>query len=433
MIGRSGSGGGAALAAILLGLLVGGCGGGDVEMPESQVRPSAAGETTVVRRPTAADDRAALRTLLRRRFEALERGRPSAYAATAIAARRPHDAADVRRADGLGLRGLETRVSALRMDGDRAALTARMTYRMAGAPGRWEYVQRIHARRTTQGWRVTRARTSDPQPPWELAAYRTVDTRHFRVLVPEGVSPADADLEGLLESAYDEIRARLPGRLARRYVVLIATDGGELGAMAPSVRGVSQLSAITDLAVRTVGPAERVTEVVSLRVLIPWDSFLAASAETRRRVLAHELAHAALAPVTSGRTPAWLQEAIALYVSGDRRAAPDDLPTGALAASGATRARLGRLARPDAMSGLDGEELSAAYRLSSSAGFYIAARYGPDRLLALLNAYNDESYPGDAGRTLSSAVTRRTLGVGLDRLERDIGDWEREGAPALGG
>lgn len=427
---RARFGGGIALPAISLSLLIGGCASEGVELPDSQTRLSGPAEITTARRPTPADDRAALRVLLQRRFAALQRGRPSAYAGTATTARRSHDAADVRRAEGLDLRALAVRVSALRLDGNRATLTARTTYRMAGAPGRWEYVQRIHARRTAKGWRVTRARTSEPQPPWELAAYRTIDTRHFRVLVPEGVSPADADLEGVLERAYAEIRDRLPGRLARRYVVLIASDGRDLGAMAPAVRGVSQLSAITDLAVRTVGPAERVTEVVALRVLVPWESFVTASAGTRRRVMAHELAHAALAPVTSGRTPAWLQEGIALYVSGDRRVAPEGVLTGALSASDAT---LARLARPDAMSGLDGGRLSAAYRLSSSAGFYIAARYGPDRLLELLHAYNDETLTGDAGRALSSAVTRRTLGVGLDRLERDIRDWEREGGPVLGG
>lgn len=421
------------MAAILLSLLLAGCGSGGVDPRESQARPGAPAETRSTRRPTPAQDRAALRVLLARRFAALQNGRPSAYAATATAPRRPHDAADVRRSDGLGLRALAVRITALRLSGERAALTARIAYRMAGVPGRWDYVQRIHARRTAKGWRVTMARTSEPQPPWELAAYRIIDTRHFRVLVPEGVSPAGADLEGTLERAYAEIRDRLPGRLARRYAVLIATDGRDLGAMAPAVRSVSQLSAITDLAVRTVGPAERVTEVISLRVLVPWESFVTASAETRGRVMAHELAHAALAPVTSGRTPAWLQEGIALYISGDRRVVPEGLLTGLPSATGATRATLARLARPDAMSGLDGGRLSAAYRLSSSAGFYIAARYGPDRLLELLDAYNDETLPGNAGRALSSAATRRTLGVGLDRLERDIRDWERAGGPALGG
>jgi len=423
----------AAGAVLATALLMAGCGGSDVEPPAPQARPSAPAEAQSARRPSATDDRAALRVLLQRRFSALQRGRPTAYAATATSARRPRDAADVRRADGLDLRSLRLRVTALRLRGDRAALTARVSYRLRGVSGRWEYVQRIHARRTSDGWRVARARTSEPQPPWELAAYRAIDTRHFRVLIPRGVSPADADLEGALERAYAEIRERLPGRLARRYAVLIATDGGDLGAMAPALRGVSQLSAITDLAVRTVGPAERVTEVVSLRILVPWESFLTASAETRQRVLAHELAHAALAPVTSGRTPAWLQEGIALYVSGDRRVAPEGLLAGELAASAGAEPTLTGLAQPNAMSALAGSRLSAAYRLSSSAGFYIALRYGAERLLQLLNAYSDESLEGDAGRALSNAATRRTLGVGLERLERDIRDWEQAGGQTLGG
>ena len=67
------------------------------------------------------------------------------------------------------------------------------------------------------------------------------------------------------------------------------------------------------------GPAQRVSAVVSQRLVVVWPPFSSLDADGQQRVVTHELTHAALAGVTSGRTPAWLSEGIALYVSEDRR------------------------------------------------------------------------------------------------------------------
>ena len=50
-----------------------------------------------------------------------------------------------------------------------------------------------------------------------------------------------------------------------------------------------------------------------------WRSYGSRSATERRKVVAHELVHAALANRTSARTPPWLYEGIAMYASGDNR------------------------------------------------------------------------------------------------------------------
>ena len=86
-----------------------------------------------------------------------------------------------------------------------------------------------------------------------------------------------------------------------------------------SIRGVESLAAISDAEVQETGSAQRVSAVVSQRLVVVWPPFSTLDAEGQQRVVTHELTHAALAGVTSGRTPAWLTEGVALYVSDDRR------------------------------------------------------------------------------------------------------------------
>ena len=90
---------------------------------------------------------------------------------------------------------------------------------------------------------------------------------------------------------------------------------------------------------------------------------------------------------TSGRTPAWLAEGVAMYVSGDRRAAPPG-------------ADLGKLSDPDAIARLAGDAQADAYGASSAAAFAIVERFGARRLLRLYDAFNDEKLRGQAGRRL---------------------------------
>ena len=101
-------------------------------------------------------------------------------------------------------------------------------------------------------------------------------------------------------------------------------------------------------------------------------------------MVTHELTHAALTGSTSGRTPAWLSEGVALYVSRDRRAAPPG-------------ADLAALSHPDAIGRLTGDAQATAYDASSAAAYAIADRFGTDRLLELYEAFNDPDLRGRPG------------------------------------
>ena len=153
-------------------------------------------------------------------------------------------------------------------------------------------------------------------------------------------------------------------------------------------------------------------------------------------VIAHELAHAALARQTTGRTPAWLVEGTAMYASGDQRAGQaGSLLSGAqlVDASQQTAARrtlsLAALAQPDAMSGLAEVPRAVAYSYASAAAYAIAARLGGAGLLRLSRAFNDESIPGRPGRRLDDRVLRHTLHESLSNVQRDTDALARAHAP----
>jgi hypothetical protein len=204
----------------------------------------------------------------------------------------------------------------------------------------------------------------------------------------------------------------LQGRLRRRYLVVVARDAAAARRLTGSIRGLDGLVALTDTEVRQEGDALRVTEVGSQRLLVIWPAFAAIDLEARRIAVTHELTHAALAPVTSGRTPGWLTEGLALYVSGDDRT----LEAATLGGPG-----LRRLSRPDAFARLAGDAQRQAYALASAAAFSIAQRHGREALIELYLAFNRPSLVGERGDpALTDAAVRRVLGVSLAALEREV-------------
>jgi hypothetical protein len=280
-------------------------------------------------------------------------------------------------------------------------------YAFAGIRGAYRTTQRLRAVRTDDGWRIRSDLGERGLPPWEVTAFSARRTRHFMVLAPPGV--AVDDLLTTLESGYDRMRTLLTrGNLRRRYLVVVAADAAQARELTVQIRGVQALAAISDAAIREQGPEREVAAVMSLRLVVVWPAFALLTAEGRSRVITHELTHAALAGATSGRTPAWLAEGVALYVSGDRRLAPPDPD-------------LAALSQPDAIALRTGDEQAAAYAASSAAAFAIAERFGRRRLLALYDAFGKPSLKGDPGRRLVDRALRRQLGIGLAELEASLG------------
>jgi hypothetical protein len=247
------------------------------------------------------------------------------------------------------------------------------------------------------------------------------------VIAPGGIEIEAAGLLEAFEGGYARMRevVRRP-RLRRRYLVVVADRASAARALTRRIRGVESLAAISDSEVRETGSAQRVTEVSSQRLLVVWPSFSTLDADGRARVVTHELTHAALAGVTSGRTPAWLLEGVALYVSEDRRAGEAaELVVNATSAAQRRALTLAGLSRPDAIARLDGDAQAAAYAYASAAAFYIVGRFGRKRYLELYDAFNDEGLTGRTGTDVTSRAAERTLGRSLSRLDRDLRRWIR--------
>jgi hypothetical protein len=413
-----------ALAAVLA-LALAGCGGPSQPSAASSPASPARKEAGTAAAPARKGDATALDALLRRRARALQTGNAKAYAATATGPQRLRDFEAARNAAPLRLRDVGLAVDASDIRGRRATLRVHSTYRVSGIRGSFSAARRLSAVRSGKGWRIRSESSRRERHPWEVGPVSERRTRHFVVIAPRGLDIGT--LTDALELGYErmgDVLERL--RLRRRYLVVVAGEARAARALTQRVSGVGGLAAISDSQVREAGPAKTVSEVPSQRLVVVWPPFSTLDSGGRLRVVTHELTHAGLAGVTSGRTPAWLLEGMALYVSQDRRAgeaAELIADTGSAAAQRALTLR--GLSRPDAMARLHGDGQQAAYAYASAAAFYIAGRFGRRRYLELYDAFNDEALKGDEGSALTDRAVRRTLGLSLGRLERDLRAWIR--------
>ncbi len=311
-------------------------------------------------------------------------------------------------AGGLGLRHPRWKLEAVRVRGDRARVRARLSYGVRGVRGDFGSAASFKARRRGGGWRLRSLPAKRDREPWQVDDYERTRSSHFVIFSPQGITPpVDA-----LEAGYERLEDALTADLRRRYLVVVARDDGHARQLTRSITGLESLTAITDTQIRVRGRALRVVAVRSQRLIIVLPAFLAAADQPQ--VIAHELTHAALAPTTSGRVPAWLVEGVALYASGDDRR--DEY------ASLATVPTLAGLSAPDAIAHVRGDDQRAAYATASAAAFTIGDRYGSDALLKLIRAYSRTSLRGRRGDPeLTDRVFRRVLGTSLTALQRTLG------------
>jgi hypothetical protein len=382
-------------AAALAVLALAGCGGGHAATPTpAPTSPPPAGHAPA---RTAEQE---IETLLRDRASALAAGRRPPGGAGVQHARDRVAAARIR---ALRVRDLAVEAGRIDVHGARASTRVTVRYGIAGVRGMFQSAERVALVRRGGAWRVARAEANRGRPPWDVASFAYRRTPHFVVLVVHGAPVAD--LASALEDGYAAMRERLrAGRLRQRYLVIDAADAAQARALTTQIRGVETLAAVADAAIDEQGPAQAVSRLVSVRLLVVASAFASLDAAGRRRTIAHELTHAALAGATSGRTPAWLAEGVAMYVSGDRRPAPVHLD-------------LVALSKPGAIARLSGDRQADAYGAASAAAFAIVRRFGADRLLDLYDSFNDESLRGPPGPRLVNRALHRELGIGLSDLK----------------
>jgi surface antigen len=385
-----------AAAGLAVLVVLAGCGGGGHSGTPTP-GPSASGRT----KTSAPSDEERIADVLRDRGEALESGDRRAYLATSTRALRRRDAIAVTRAKRLHLRDVQLDPGMVHVKGRRAVTKVEERYGLARIAGRFETTRKVTLVRAKGRWRVAAVEGRRGLPPWDVADFREHRTPHFVVLGPGTMEVGS--LLAALESGYAAMRTRLEQPLRRRYLVIAAANPEQARALTSQIHGLSSLAAISDATISERGSAEAVSKVVSLRLLVVYSAYAGLTAEGRRRTIAHELTHAALAGATSGRTPAWLVEGVAMYVSGDRRPAPPDPD-------------LNPLSRPGAIAKLSGTAQARAYSASSAAAFAIVDRWGDKKLLDLYDSFNDPSLRGTPGPQLVNRALKRELGIALSQL-----------------
>lgn len=400
------------LLAGIAGLAVAGCGGGSGE-PTAKARPTAAPAETAVsagaEKPR--DDAGDINALLRERGEQLELGSVAAFAGTATGRQRALDRRAARRAKALSLEQVRFRADELQTAGDRATVSVSLSYRVRGMKRPFQTLRRVTTRRTGDGWRVTRDKPKAEPLPWEVDAFRTVRTPHVVLLAPPGLDAGP--LRSGLERAYREIRRDLPSRdLPPSVLVIAARDADQAKELTGRI--AKGIVAIANVSVEWgPGPALEVQRVLAQRLIVVVDRWRTQPEFARDSTLVHEMTHTALDPDTSARTPPWLVEGVAMYVSNDDRSQE----ARARAAGLGPTTKLSRLCKPNSIFRLTGREQGAAYAVSSAAAETIVDRRGNKGLFKLYDAFNDATIPGRPGARTTDRVLRRTLGMSLAQLQ----------------
>ena len=408
------------LAAILalVALAVGGCGGGDDDGPAPPADEGKQQELldSVDTRPRDVEKNDEdIKQLLAERARALEARDAKALAATAAAGQRARDRRAVANLEQLPLERVALEPADLQISGDTATIGAGMSYRVKGASRPFLTSRKISARKTADGWKITRDAAPRDALPWEVERFTSTVGERVVLLTPPGVESGTL-LPGL-ESAYRKIARDLPARdLPDRVLVIAAEDAGQVKRLdGKGIAGgvVAMASVAVDY---KPGGALEVQRVLAQRMTIVMDRYVTMPEQERQWTLAHEMVHTAMNPDTSGRTPQWLIEGVALYVSGE------DLSAYAPAVEAAgERPSLVALSRRNALGNLDADAQSAAYVLASAAAEEIAAREGNKGLFRFYEAFNDSRITGPPGPRTTDKVLRKSVGMTLRELDAALG------------
>lgn len=401
----------------LAALAAAGCGGGDAGKADAEPKLGAEAQKALDELDAntgAPGDAKGVEKLLADRARALEDEDILALSGTATGRQEARDRRSARRAKRLAIERIRMVAEDLQASEGRAEVTVAMSYRVRGMSRPFYTERKIVARLWNRAWRVVSDAPRREPLPWEVAPFRATRTPHVVLLTAPGVDVAP--LRSGLEQAYREIRRDLPARdLPRSVLVIAARDAAQAERL--SGRIAHGVVALANVSVKFgPPPALEVERVLSQRMIVIASRWSTLPAVERQSTLVHEMTHTALDPDTSGRTPPWLVEGVAMYVSGDDRSEEARLR----AAGAAESMRLRSICRPRSIFRLSGRDQGAAYAASSGAAEAIVARRGSKGLFRLYDAFNDSTITGRTCAATIDRMLRRTLDMSLSELEAAV-------------
>jgi hypothetical protein len=408
--------------------VIAGCGdtASDSKAPATKKVSANAKKTEAVKEKPKTDTEQ-LEHLLFERGWALEKGNTADFLATSTGAQARKDKAQIARAKALPINDVKLTAGGTEVDGDKATMRVEMRYGFDHIDTAYFKTSRMSAVKTPQGWKISNDRPSAGMlAPWEYTTYKARTSAHFLALAPKSLKVGSLMTD--LEKGYNRMKRGLPGvKAPRKVLVIVARTGTDTKALTKDLKTLKSLTAVAENQYSTKGSAKRIDQVWGQRVFVLWRSYGNRGANERRMVVTHELVHTALASRTSARTPPWLTEGIAMYVSGDNRSGD----AGALISGrgvlrdaskqgAAKRAMsLPRLSKPSALSNMSPVSLNFAYSYSSAAAYAIASKHGRKGLLKLLSAYNSDKVKG-TGSKLTDRALKRALKTSLSSLKSEV-------------
>jgi hypothetical protein len=366
--------------------------------------------------------------LLKTRASALEFGDADDFVATATGSQASRDKRAIVAAKALPIGSVRLTAKRNELNGDRATISVQMAYTFDDIDTFYYKTSRMSAKKTPEGWRISNDHPSDGiLAPWEYTRYKARTSKHFIALAPKSLKVGSLMTD--LEKGWSKMRRGLPGvKPPKRVLVIVARNGKDSRALTKDIRTLSALTAVSETQFSVKGSARRVDQLWGERVFVMWRSYGNRSQKERQMVVAHELVHAAMAKRTSARTPPWLYEGLAMYVSGDNRAGD----AGALISGrgvlrdaskeGAAKKAMSltKLSNVRALQRMSPIGLSFAYSYSSAAAYTVAEKHGRKALLRLFTAYNSAKLRGKPGRKLTDKVLRKTLKKSITEFEAEV-------------
>lgn len=294
-----------------------------------------------------------------------------------------------------------------------------LRYRLAGFDVRpvSQPIDPVFVRRPA-GWRIAAlsGRADGLPPPTELWDFEAVRAVHAPGVVVFG-SPEQLgtvhELAAIAAAAIPRVTAVWGLAWSRRAVLLVPASQQQFGRISGFHGALGAIAAVTNAEIHTFGPADPAGD----RIAINPQAWAQLSPVGRQIVVTHELTHVATRAATGARTPKWLSEGFAEWVSFKGSGVP--ITVAAAALRGVMGSGPPRHFPSDAAFHGGPSRLDVAYDEAWLAVASIAAHWGEPAFIRFYRAVGTSSLPPAAA---VRDAARRVLRTQEPRL---ITDWRR--------
>jgi hypothetical protein len=249
--------------------------------------------------------------------------------------------------------------------------------------------------------------------PWDFGPIRVDRAGRFLVIsdAGRGCAPVPPGLTDQAEAGIDRVRDYWTARWHKRVVLVVPCNGGRLQRILQATFDPSQFVAFAYSTVDT----ERDYDYTGHRVIVNPPVFSGRPASQVLTIMAHELLHVASRDISGPFVPLFVDEGIADlvgYGTADRALAYFD----AVVSSGGFD---GKLPNDFQFSTGSGDEIFLSYQKSQSAMRFFVSRWGLEALDRFYENLGKRTYVVGLARWHVDDALRATVGIGLDRFERE--------------